>query len=153
MNSLAVVANVEPVVAGQPRHCPFDHPSVTAESFGGLDSLAGDTNCHTAPTNPQPELGLVIGFVGVQLARPAASRAAPGPHRRNRHDEGFQRLRIVDVGSRNRYGQRDSCPIGQDMLLGSRLASVGRVRAGQIAPFFARTLAASATTRDQSIKP
>lgn len=42
MDSFAVVSDVEPVVAGQPRDRAFDHPPVAAETFTGFDALAGD---------------------------------------------------------------------------------------------------------------
>lgn len=91
----------------------------------GLDSLARDTNCHTALADPQPQLGLVIPLVGVQLARPASPRAAPPAHRRDRFHQRSQSLRVMHVGGRNRHGQRNSGPIGQHVDLRAGFAAVG----------------------------
>ena len=90
---------------------------------------------------------------GWSSTRRAAVWMAPGTTWANTSGAWFERLRIVGVGGRNRHRHRDSRSIGQHVQLRAGLASVGRVRAGQIAPFFARTLAASTTALDQSIKP
>ncbi len=68
MRWLAVVANVEPVVAGQPGNRAFDHPSVTTEPLGRLDAFASDPDADTSAVHPLTQVCGIVGFVGVQLA-------------------------------------------------------------------------------------
>lgn len=76
MSSLALVADIEPVVAGQPRNGALDHPPVSAQALGGLDSLAGDTNSDSPVTNPSAQFSGIVCLIGMQLARSAPPRSA-----------------------------------------------------------------------------
>jgi hypothetical protein len=62
---------------------------------------------------------MVVGFVGVELAR-SSSRRSPGLlDGRNGIDHLFQHPAVVDVGSRQRESERDALCIGEDMPLGA----------------------------------
>jgi hypothetical protein len=74
----AVVADAQAVVAEQPGYGAFDDPPVLAESGAGLDAFAGDAHRDASVTDPFPELGVVVGPVGVELGRLAAAGAAAG---------------------------------------------------------------------------
>lgn len=153
MAGLAVIANIEAVVAGQPRNRALDHPPVTAEMIGGLDTFAGNTDADTSITDPFTQFSGIIGFVGVQFGGSAPAWATPRSDRRDRLDQRGQRLTIVGIRRRNTHGQRYSRALGQDMDLGAGFATVDRTRPGQRPPFLARTDAASITACDQSITP
>ena len=73
--------------------------------------------------------------------------------RRHRVHHLLQQQRVVGVGGRQADRQRDAAPIGEQVVLGARLAAVCRVRAGQAAPRLARTLNESRLARDQSSWP
>ena len=57
----------------------------------------------------------------------------------------------MHVRRRQHQGRCDALGIDQDVALGPRLVTVGRVWAGQRTPLFAGTLALSSKHRDQSI--
>ena len=81
----------------------------------------------------------------------APARSAPGADRGDGLDQWDEREAVVGVGRADGHRQRQARRVGEHVQLGARFAAVDRVRAGQRAPFFARTLAASTTARDQSI--
>jgi hypothetical protein len=51
---------------------------VPAELVTGFDAFAGDPDLDAAAADPAPEIGLVVGLVGVQLGRLAPPRTAAG---------------------------------------------------------------------------
>jgi hypothetical protein len=59
--------------------------------------------------------------------------------------------RIVGVGRREPYGERDAVPIHHEVVLGARLAPVDRNRPRRLAPLIARTLRLSRLARLQSM--
>lgn len=92
MHGFAVVANIEPVVAGQPRYRALYHPPVTAETFGGLDTFAGNPYADTSMADPSAQLGNIVCLVRVLFSRLAPPRPASRPHGRDRLHKGFERL-------------------------------------------------------------
>jgi hypothetical protein len=73
----AVVPDGQSVITEQPGDRSFDHPAVFAQFRAGLDAFAGDPYGHAVITNPDTEIGLVVGLVGVQLGRSTTAWAAP----------------------------------------------------------------------------
>jgi hypothetical protein len=52
MLRLAFVAAMQSSAAGQPGHGSLDHPAVSAKSFGGLDTFAGDALADATLSKP-----------------------------------------------------------------------------------------------------
>jgi hypothetical protein len=94
----AFVAQGEAAVSGEPGHGAFDDPAVPAEFLAGLDAFAGDADLDSAVADPAPQVGLVVGLVGVQLGGLAPAWAAPGLDRRDCHDQGLEGMDVVGVG-------------------------------------------------------
>lgn len=60
------VAMVESPVAGQPGGGPLDDPSAAAQSFAGLDALAGDAHADAPAAQPSAQVRDAVGCVGLQ---------------------------------------------------------------------------------------
>src|SRR6266545_5487094 len=78
---VAVVADAEPPVSGQPGDRPFGLPAVAAQPLGRLDPAAGDADLDPAPGQAAAAAAVVVGLVGVDLAGPAAPPTAGCGHR------------------------------------------------------------------------
>ena len=106
MVGLAFVSAGQAAVAEQPGDGSFDHPAVCAESFAGFDAFAGDPNHDAAVAYPPSQVGVVVGFVGVQLRRFAAAWATSRSDRGNGPDERFECVGVVGVRGRDGRRQR-----------------------------------------------
>ena len=149
----ALVADGEPAAAQQPGQGPFHLPAVAAQPLAGLDPTTGDPRADASAAQRPSASGEVIALVSVQLGRAPArpTRSAPRPdHRWDGIHQLFQERRVVGVGGRQRDRERRALPIDQQVILGAWLASVDRIRAGQLPPCRARMLTASTDARDQS---
>src|SRR5215207_6465511 len=143
---VALVADRQPAVRGEPGQRPLDHPAVTAELRARLDALAGDAAADAASAEILSAAGNIVRLVGVQLGRALAR--APGlarraPQGRDRRDQRLEEPGLVDVGRRERGRERDPAPVDHQMALRARFAAIRRIRPGLWAPLFAGTLAAS----------
>jgi hypothetical protein len=77
---------------------------------------------------------VVVAFVGVELGRAPTWSPEPSPwadDRRDGVDQLLQELRVVGVGGRQPDRQRDPGGVDQQVVLGSWLAAVDRIRANQ----------------------
>ena len=153
MAGVALVAQGQPPVPGEPGDGALDDPAVPAQFLAGFDSFTGDAGGDAPVAEPSAQVSLVIGLVRMELGRPAAARAAARADGRDSPDQGFKGESVVDVGGGSRDGQREAAAVGQDVDLRAGLAPVNRAGTGQGAPFLARTQAASTMARDQSIRP
>jgi hypothetical protein len=132
----------------------LDDPPVPPEARPGLDAPARDTVLDPAPGARLAAAAVVVPFVGMQLRGPSArSAAAPGPDRRDGVEQRLEHPAVVDVRRRQRDRERDALPVDEDVVLRSRLALVGRVRADDASPFFAAKLLESRAARVQSMRP
>lgn len=59
-----LIAVIVSAVAGQPGHGPFDDPPSTAESFAGVDALAGDADADALAPQPFPQVRNVVRLIG-----------------------------------------------------------------------------------------
>ena len=96
-------------------------------------------------------LGVIVAFVGMQLAGPLSWPAIQSRYRWDCIQRAFERHRIVSVRSRDRNGQRDASCIYDDMAFAAEFSSVGRVGASFLAARGLDTLAPSILARLQSI--
>lgn len=95
----------------------------------------------------------VITLIRVQLGGTAPAWSVPGADRRDAVEQRNEHDRVVRVGGGDPDHERQAVGVGQQVQLRAGFAPIDRVRSGQFAPFFARTLAASRIARDQSISP
>jgi hypothetical protein len=149
----ALAAKGEAPVGQQPSQRPLHLPAVAAQPPVGLHPTPGDPR-RDIPTAQHPPAGPeVVALIRVQLGRPLArpTRPAPWPDdRRDRVHDLFEQQRVVGVGGRQPDRQRQAAAVDQQVVLGAGLAPVDRVRANQLPPRRARTLAESMAARDQS---
>lgn len=97
---------------------------------------------------------MIVGLVGVQLARPAArATAAARAHRRDGVECGGQLRAVVGIRPCQDDTERCAAGIDDEVALRARLAAVCRVRAGRRPPFLAGMLALSSAARPQSSCP
>jgi hypothetical protein len=147
------VADGETAVAKQPRQGPLDLPAVTAQPLAGLHAAASDPRADPTTTE-RPSAGrIVVAFVAVQLDRALAGPPGASSRPDNRWDgidQLFQQLRVMGVGRRQARCQRDAASVDHQVILGSWLAPVDRIRANEFPPRRARTLTESIAARDQS---
>ena len=120
MVAVDFVAQGESAVSGEPGQGAFDFPAVSTEAFAGVDSTAGDAGRDCALTQPGAMFGRVVGLIGAELGRPAASGAAAGADRGNANDHGDEGLAVVQVRTGHADDKRDAFGVGQDVNLSSR---------------------------------
>jgi hypothetical protein len=150
----ALVADAEAAAAEQPGERALHHPPMAAQPLAGVDPAAGDARGDVTSPERTPQVGRVVGLVGVQLGRaPAGPAGSPAwtDDRRDRVDQGKQLGRVVGVGGREADGEGDAGAVDDQVVRGARLAAVGRVGAGLLAPLLARTLRLSRLARLQAM--
>ena len=129
-----LVAHLQPPVASEPRQRPLDHPPMPTQPFAGLDATRGDARGYTPLSERLAAPGKVVAFVGMQLLRPLARAPARFTDRPDGVHELFERLGVVDVGSRVDRRKRDTVSVDHEVALGTRFPLVRRVRPGLLAP-------------------
>ena len=130
--------SAEPVL---PREAALNDPAISAEPLSRLDALACDPRQRSALVEPSPEPSGVVGLVGVQLVRPASRRAQPARAKRlHAAEELFCEGDVVRVRRGDAARERDALVVDEQMVLGARPTSVGRVWPCLLTPLFAGTL-------------
>ncbi len=130
----ALEANPELAESGEPGMRALDHSTMPSQQFTTFDTTPSDTGLDAALSQITPATREVIPFVSLQFARTLAWLTVQTRYRGNGIKRGFECLRIVPVGSRDRDSQRDAARIYDDVSFRSELAAVGRVGAGVLAP-------------------
>jgi len=106
----------------------------------GLLAAAADVRRDPARSNGGLGVLEVIALVEAQVM--GSARAARGTQ-----DHGIERLGdeplVVDVGAGNLSGQRDAAAIGEDVAFHATFGAIRRVRAREVPPFGAFTMALS----------
>jgi len=152
----ALVADRQPAVGQQPGQRALDLPAVATQPGVGLQPTPGDPWGDPAPAQQLPAARVVIALVAMQLGWAPPRPTGPPPWADDRRDGVHHRLqqqRIVGVGGRQSDRQRDPGGVDQQVVLGSWLAPVDRIRANELPPRRARTLTESMAARDQSTWP
>src|SRR5215207_2740188 len=156
---VALVAYQQAAVAMQPSEVALHHPAVAPEPLARLDAAAGDPRGDAAAAERRPVAAGSVAQVRVQLGGPLARAAGAAVgllERWDSVDQALQHGALVHVGRCAECGQRRALSVGHQMVMRSRLASVGRVRSRLGAPFLtplAGIREASALARRQSILP
>lgn len=146
-----LVANGKAAVAGEPGERTLRHPAVSAQPFAAVDATTGDPWGDAATATGLAAASVIVSLVSVQLFRSPAWPSGALPDRRHGVDQGREELAVVSVGRRDQQGERDAVGVDQEVALAARLAAVGRVRAGLLAPLLAGTDPLSRLARLQSI--
>jgi hypothetical protein len=106
----------------------------------GLLAAAPDVGRDPASPNGSLRVGVVVALIEAEVHR--ATRAA-----RRSHDHRVERLGdeplVVDVGAGDLGGQRDAAAVRQDVAFDAAFRAIRRVRAGEVPPFGAFTMALS----------
>jgi hypothetical protein len=123
---------------------------VAAQPLGAIDPAAGNPWDDALPPCDPATAVVVIPFIGVQLARPLPRPTGTLPDRRHDIEQRLEEAAVVDVGGAEQERERDAAGVDQNVALGPRLAAVGRVRAGELAPLFAGKEALSSEQRPKS---
>ena len=147
-----LVADGEAAEAVQPREGALDNPPVLSQPLAAFHATAPDARLDPALVAGTAAAGVIVAFVGVQLARASARSAPFARHGRDRVEQVLERHAVVRVGPGQREGKRDAAPVGGEVALGSCLAAIRRVRARGRPPLFAGTDALSMQARFQSIR-
>lgn len=97
---------------------------MAAQSLAGFDAFAGDAHPDALAAQPSPQLRMVVGLVGMELA----GLAIPAPDRALSQLEGehhrLQLAAVVNVGCGQADDQGQSGRIRQDVQLGTGFAPV-----------------------------
>jgi hypothetical protein len=148
----AFVAYGEAAKAVDPGECALDDPSVLAQPLTTLNATARDPVPDAAPEAGVAAAAMIIGFVGMQLVRPAARPARLAWDGWHGVEQVLEGPAVVRVGAAQQESERDAAPVGQKVALGACLAAVCRVRPGSGAPLLAAMDALSMQARLQSIR-
>ncbi len=147
------IAHGQPAVVVKPRDRPFDLPPMSAKTFGTVHPAPGGPCADAASVQEPAQALLVVGLVSPHLDGSASPRPTRGTDRRDTRDQRDQGMAVVQVRPGDRHDQRQPLGIGQHRNFRTRFAAIDRVWTDQSAPFFARRLAASTITDDQSTRP
>ena len=149
-----LVSDGQAAVAGEPGEGALYNPAVSSEMGAALNPTARDAWDDAAGTAFLAAAAMVIGLVGVELARPAPRAATmAGPDRRHGVQGRGQHTAVVAVGAAERQAKRRTTGVRDKVALGARLAAIRRVRSDFRAPLLAAMLALSSAARRQSICP
>lgn len=128
----------------------LDDPSAGGDFVTG--AAAGDVSGDMSLLQFGIHAGIVVSLVGDQVGDPATRLARPAAQGADPVEQCGQHQVVVDVGRRQRDGERESVRAGQDVVLGTGLGAVDRAGTCCGAPFFARRCEPSTMTRSKSIK-
>lgn len=146
-----LVARSQTAPTEEPGEWPLNDATIDAQAAAVFDAALRDRRKDAArPQRPTDRSGIVRA-VGEEDVGTTARSAARPLNGRNRFDEFEALLRIVDVGAGVNDRQRQTRGVGQQVTLGTRLATVGGIGSGLRPPKTARTEQLSTATCDQSM--
>jgi hypothetical protein len=151
-----LVVDGEAPEAREPSQRALDHPPVATQALGALDTSAGDAGLDAPRAAGTTAPIVVVPFVGVQLGGTLAGPSGALPDRRHGVEQRLEEPAVVDVRGAEEQRERDAAGVDDHVALGARLAAVGRVRTGQLAPLWRgrrRCRASSGTSRPRSPGP
>ena len=128
------VADRKPLEMLEPGEGPFHHPAVFAQLLHGLDSPSSDPGKHSSDPAGNTATPEIVGLISMQFGEPArwspSAMAYPG-YSVNQLLEGD---RVMLIRGPDQHGHRDAVGIGDQVMLGSVLSTVGWVRTDRFAP-------------------
>jgi len=145
------VADAEATMLMQPRQSAFHHPAVNAQSAPMLTVSLRQHRPDVALAQLLPMPLRVVRAIALHLVRPTPGTTDLPSHGRNGVHQGQQLRHIMPIGPRQDERQGDALRVGEQMVFAPQFPSIRRIRPRFRPPKTARTLALSATARDQSI--
>ena len=149
----AFVANSEPLEMSEPGKGPLHNPAMLSELLSGFNTAARDPGKDAAHPAGQPASPKVVRLVRMQFLEATPWPPAAMADSRHSINHLFERDRVMLVRGADQHRHGDAIGIGDQVMLGSVLSTVGWVRADRFAPLFALMLEASRAPRSQSILP
>lgn len=146
----SLVSDSEAAEFGEPGECALDDPAMLSEMGAAFDTLSGDAMLDATFGASPATAGIVIPFVGMQLAGPMAWSAMLATNVRNGVEQRVEHPAVMDVRAAEAHCQGNASPVGDDVALRARAPAIGGVRAGDLAPLFAAMDALSMQARLQS---
>lgn len=161
-------ADCESSEAAEPGVGAFDDPAVSCEwvacagdafasagsgslGLSGCERVAGAAAFADLWGDPSGTDLIAEGFAAVAAVGPDLAGSVAGVG--ERVDQRQQMCALVFVAGADAYLERPAVGVYDKVILTGRKAAVDRAWPDQIAPFFASTIDASTTTRDQSSRP
>ncbi len=133
-----------------PGEGTFHHPAVASEPLAIFDASASYSGPNVSGATGSAATSSIVGLVRMQLAGTLPWPATSSCHGMDGIQQIFQEHAIVRIRPRQSYRQRCPEPVGQQVTLGARSASVRRVRPRGSPPFLAFMEALSIQARSQS---
>jgi hypothetical protein len=147
------VPDGEAAIAMEPRVRTFDDPARDTQAAAmGRPPTGEDRDDALGVQTIAMGLG-VIAPVALEDVRAAAGPAAPAADSGHGGDERVELGDVVDVGRCHLCDERDTARVGNEVMLGARLAAIGWVRSSFFPPRTARTDELSTTVHRWSRRP
>jgi hypothetical protein len=135
-----------------PTVCPLDHPAVSFPPRflrRGTHATMGDVRNVTSPLRREADVVIILTLICAEMLLNVPRRGSGDDRRIQRRSEMDL---IMVVGSRERYPNRDSLTIDDEVAFCAELTTIGRVFARFIPPFIgAETVTLSSDCHFQSI--
>ena len=148
----ALITDLKPSIAVQPRVCPLDDPTMPAELLLRLDALACDSRLDPALAQCRLVLLRLIAFIRVQLVRALAGTTSRPFDGLNRIQGLLEHRGVVDVRRGQKDRKRDALFVDNKMPLRSLFAAIRRILPGFFAPPGEGTVEESIAARVQSMR-
>jgi hypothetical protein len=126
---VALVTDSQPAVRREPRQCPLDHPPASSQSAAGVFAPPGDADLYPSSVECPTAEREVVTLIRVQLLRSLPRSTSATFDRRDRVKQLLEHLAVVDVGTGNQHREREARRVGEQVALGTGLASIGGIRA------------------------
>ena len=124
------IANLQPAIAIEPGQGSLHDPTMATEALAGIDLAPRNTRGDASLPQSLPTPRVVVPLIGVQFVRSLSWSSAPSFDRLNGIKRCLQHLGVMDIGSRQGYGERDSVSVGHNVALRARFAAIRWIRAG-----------------------
>ena len=147
------VANGETPIAMEPRVRPFDNPATDAQAAAIRRSATSEDRDNALGMQAIAVRLRVVAPIALERIGAAARPAGPSAYRRQGSDEWIELSDVIDVGRGYLRDERDAPRVGDEVVLGARLAAIGWVRSSFFPPRTARTDALSTTVQRWSSRP
>jgi len=151
---VSLISDAQSSKAVQPCEGALDDPAVSPQTLTRLDAASRNAGQDAALTSSGSAAREVVALVGMDLGRamPWVSTAWPEQWRYG-VEQVFEASAVMLVGRSDQRRQRRAPAINDQMVLGPRLAAVGRIWPRFEPPFGAGMDEPSSAARSQSILP
>ena len=147
------VTDREAAEAMEPGVRTFDHPAQDAEAAAMRRAPSGQDGDDALGAEAIAMRLRVVPSIALDDARLAPRATAAPAHGRERGDERVELRDVIDVRGRYLRDEWDAACVGDEVVLGTRLAAIGWVRSSFFPPRTARTDALSTTVQPWSSRP